>query len=539
MPLSYDPCQRTFPCSRSVQFARRGMVCTSQPLAAQAGLDVLRQGGNAIDAAVAAAACMTVLEPVSNSLGSDCFAIVFSGGQLYGLNGSGPSPAALSLCSLLQAGYRKMPQKGWLPVMVPGAPQAWAQLQQRFGCLPLSRLLEPAAAYAEEGFPVSPVISRLWERAVQSALKSPPENSPGFQEWLRVFAPQGRAPRAGEIWSSPAHAATLRELGETGCESLYRGRLAEEIDRFSRRTGGTLRADDLKDFSAEWVSPIHADYRGYTVWELPPNGHGLTALMALQILEGFSLSEREDVETVHRQIEAMKLALTDGMRYIADPRFMKARVEELLSPAYIARRRALIGSRALLPQAGDPFCGGTIYLCTADREGNMVSLIQSSYLDFGAHLVVPGTGIALNNRGCNFSLNPQMENCAGPGKRSYHTIIPGFLTKDGQPLGPFGVMGAFMQPQGHLQLISNLIDFQMNPQEALDAPRWQWTQGREIMLEPGFPQAVARQLSERGHLITTAADSLSFGRGQLIVRGENGVLAGATEPRTDGTVACW
>lgn len=539
MPLHYDPCRHAYPSSRSVQYARRGMVCTSQPLAAEAGLAVLKEGGNAIDAAVATAACMTVLEPVSNGLGSDCFAIVYSGGRLYGLNGSGPSPAALSLPELLQAGIREMPQKGWLPVMVPGAPQGWAQLQKRFGRLPLSRLLEPAAAYAEEGFAVSPVISQLWDRAVRAALQSPPDGCPGFQEWLRIFAPQDRAPRPGEVWRSPDHAATLRELGETKCESLYRGRLAQAIDHFSRRTGGMLRANDLTDFSAEWVEPIHAGYRGYTVWELPPNGHGLTALMALQILEGFDFTVREDIETIHRQIEAMKLALTDGMRYIADPRFMKAQVKELLSPAYIARRRALIGEKALLPQAGDPFCGGTVYLCTADGEGNMVSLIQSSYLDFGAHLAVPGTGIALSNRGCNFSLDPQMENCAGPKKRSYHTIIPGFLTKDGEPLGPFGVMGCFMQPQGHLQLVSSLVDFHMNPQEALDAPRWQWVREREIMVEPGFSETIARQLTERGHALTTASDPLSFGRGQVILRGENGVLAGATEPRADGTVACW
>ncbi|MCI8624291.1 MAG: gamma-glutamyltransferase family protein [Provencibacterium sp.] len=537
MRLPYDPCRHAYPSSRSVQYARRGMVCTSQPLAAEAGLDILKKGGNAIDAAVAAAACLTVLEPVSNSLGSDCFAIVHTGGRLYGLNGSGPSPDALTLERIQRAGLKEMPSKGWLPVMVPGAPSAWAELNRRFGRLPLTQLLEPAAAYAEEGYPVSPVIAQLWERALKAVEGQ--LQAPVFSEWFRIFAPEGHAPRPGELWRSPGHARTLRELGETGCESLYRGRLAQIIDGFSRRTGGTLCAGDLAGFRAEWVEPIHLGYRGYDVWELPPNGHGLTALMALQILEGFPLSARDDVQTIHRQIEAMKLALTDGMRYIADPRFMKAEVEQLLSPAYAARRRAAIGERALLPQAGDPFCGGTVYLCTADSEGNMVSLIQSSYLDFGAHVVVPGTGIALNNRGNNFSLDPRRENCAGPAKRSYHTIIPGFLTKDGEAVGPFGVMGCFMQPQGHLQVVSNLVDFHLNPQEALDAPRWQWVKGREIMVEPGFPRLIAQQLADRGHEVQISSDSLSFGRGQLILREENGVLAGATEPRADGTVAAW
>lgn len=537
MLLSYDPGLYRYPSRRSLQYARRGMVCTSHPLAAEAGLSILRQGGNAVDAAVAAAACLTVLEPVSNGLGSDCFAIVHTGGRLYGLNGSGPSPGLLTLEALQRQGLAAMPETGWLPVMVPGAPGAWAALAKRFGRLPLTQLLAPAADYAEEGYPVSPIIAELWERAVRLALARP--LGPESAEWLRLFAPEGRAPRAGEIWRSPGHAATLRELGETGCESLYRGRLAETIDAFSKETGGTLRAEDLAGYQPEWVEPIRLDYRGYTVWELPPNGHGLTALMALQLFEGFSPAGRYDALTLHRQIESMKLALSDGMRYIADPRFMKARVEELLSPAYAARRRAQIGGQALLPEAGDPFCGGTVYLCTADSDGNMVSLIQSSYLDFGAHIALPGTGIALGNRGCNFSLDPARENCVGPRKRSYHTIIPGFLSKDGRALGPFGVMGCFMQPQGHLQLLSSLIDFHMNPQEALDAPRWQWVKGRQIMVEPAFPEGPLQQLQEWGHEISVAPDPLSFGRGQCILREESGVLAGATEPRADGAVAAW
>ena len=315
--------------------------------------------------------------------------------------------------------------------------------------------------------------------------------------------------------------------------------MAEKIDTFSRETGGYLRKEDLAQFHAEWVEPISTNYRGYTVSEIPPNGHGIVVLMALNILEGFQFTQRDTAESIHKQIEAMKLAFTDGKRYIADPRFMRVTPEQMLSKEYAAKRRALIGEQALMPEAGDPSCGGTVYLCTADGEGNMVSFIQSNYMGFGSGIVVPGTGIALQNRGNNFSLDPNSENCLAPGKKSYHTIIPGFLSKDGKAIGPFGVMGGFMQPQGQVQVVMNTIDFMMNPQEALDAPRWQWVGDKNIEVEQSFPAWITESLVRAGHNVKVLPESLTMGRGQIIWRNDEGVLVGATEPRTDGTVAAW
>lgn len=529
MAFSFDYTRYRFPSARRVVFAGRGMVCCSQPLAAQAGLDILRRGGNAVDAAVAAAACLTVTEPTSNGLGGDAFALVWYGGRLHGLNSSGPAPA-LADPQFLREKYGRMPRRGWYPVNVPGIPAAWAALSGRFGQLPLRETLAPAAEYAEGGYPVSPVTSQLW--AVDCA-----EFAAGgaeFGPWMETFAPSGRAPAAGETVYLPQHAESLRLLAETGCESFYRGELAGKIDAASRAAGGWLRAEDLAAFRPQWVEPLSVDYRGFTVHELPPNGHGLVVLETLGLLEG--LEPDGGAEGVHRRIEAMKLAYADGLKYIAEPAAMRVSPGELLSESYLAARRALIGGQAREPEAGDPQCGGTVYLCTADGEGNMVSYIQSNYMGFGSGIVVPGTGIALHNRGCNFSLEEGAANCLEPGKRPYHTIIPGFLTRGGEALGPFGVMGAFMQPQGHVQVLANLLELGMNPQEALDAPRWQWTGGKRIELEPGFPEETAAGLRRRGHELATG-NPLDFGRGQMILRGENGTLCGATEPRADGCVA--
>jgi gamma-glutamyltranspeptidase/glutathione hydrolase len=360
-----------------------------------------------------------------------------------------------------------------------------------------------------------------------------------FKHWFATFAPDGRPPRVGEVWRSPNHAATLRSIAESGAESFYRGELADRIVRFSDDYGGYLKEEDLAGFRSAWVEPIHINYRGYDVWELPPNGQGLVALMALNILKGFDFGTREDVETYHRQLEALKLAFVDGRKYITEPAMMKVAVEDLLSFAYAEERRKLIGDTALRPEPGKPGPGGTVYLATADGEGNMVSYIQSNYMGFGSGLVVPGTGISLQNRGCNFSLDPKHDNRLEPGKRPYHTIIPGFLTQNGEAMGPFGVMGGFMQPQGHVQVIMNTIDFGLNPQAALDAPRWRWLEGRKVRVEPELPQHIVQALVRRGHRMSYSLGGGGFGRGQIIWRDEEGVLAGGTEPRADGAIVGW
>ncbi len=537
--IQFDPLKYQYPSRRSVVYSRKGMVCTSQPLAAQAGLDMLKKGGNAVDAAIATAACMTVLEPTSNGIGSDAFALVWMNDEkkLRGLNASGKAPMLTNATAIRDEGHTSMPNRGWWPVMVPGAPSAWAELAERYGRLPLETLLEPAAQYAEQGYAVTPVISRLWETAYDSFSKTLTDAC--FAPWFDTFAPQGRAPKAGEIWRSQGHADTLRRIAKTKAKAFYQGELAERIEAFSVKTGGTLRKSDLADYWCQWVDPISIDYRGYRLWEIPPNGNGIVALMALNLLKGFDFAERDCADTMHKQLEAMKLAFVDGKRYVADPKFMKVTVDELLSEDYAASRRALIGEEALYPTAGDPSCGGTVYLCAADGEGNMISYIQSNYMGFGSGIVIPGTGISLQNRGANFSLDESMENCVAPGKKSFHTIIPAFLTKDGEAVGPFGVMGGFMQPQGHVQVVMNTVDFHMNPQQALDAPRWQWTGEKNIQVERSFPYAVTEELVRRGHNLSVLPESITFGRGQIIWRDENGVLAGATEPRADGTVAAW
>lgn len=535
--MKFDALKNSYPSRRSVIYGRRGMVCTSQPLAAQAGLDIMKKGGNAIDAAIATAACMTVLEPTSNGIGSDAFALVWTKGELKGLNASGRAPMSLTAEEIRAMGHTDMPHRGWIPVMVPGAPSAWAELSKTYGKLPLTEVLEPAIRYAEDGYAVSPVTARLWNKAYNDF--SVTFKGDCFKPWFDTFAPNGHAPQPGEVWKSKGHADTLRKIAETGAKAFYQGELADKMDEFSRQTGGYLRRSDLENYWCEWVKPIHVNYRGYDVWEIPPNGDGIIALMALNILNGFEIEHRDCAETVHKQLEAMKLAFVDGNRYVSDPGFMKVSVDELLNPAYAAERRSLIGDEAMMPVHGDPKRSGTIYLCTADGEGNMVSYIQSNYMGFGSGIVIPGTGISLQNRGANFSLDENAENCFGPGKKSFHTIIPSFLTKDGEAVGPFGVMGGFMQPQGHVQVVMNTVDFHMNPQETLDAPRWQWVGGKKVQVERGFPFGITEELVRRGHEISVLPESYSFGRGQIIWRDEHGTLCGATEPRADGAVAAW
>ncbi|GGK34209.1 gamma-glutamyltransferase [Caldalkalibacillus thermarum] len=534
----YDPFYYPYPSRRMTVYAKRGMVATSQPLAAQAGLEILQKGGNAIDAAIATAASLTVVEPTSNGIGGDAFALVWTNGKLHGLNASGPAPQGISIDKLKKAGYKEIPTHGWIPVTVPGAPAAWAALSERFGRLPLSQVLEPAVRYAEEGYPLTPTLGYFWQRAFE--LYSQNLKGEEFRPWFETFAPQGRAPQVGEVWRSPGHARTLQAIAETKAEAFYRGELAEKIEQFSKQHGGYLRQADLAAYQPEWVEPIKVNYRGYDVWEIPPNGQGLVALMALNILKGFQFEARDSVETFHKQIEAVKLAFADGLKYITQLDRMRVKVEDLLDEAYAEQRRSLITDTALQPEAGEPPRGGTVYLAAADGEGNMVSFIQSNYMGFGSGIVIPETGIAMQNRGHNFSMDPAHDNALAPGKKTYHTIIPGFLTKGNQPVGPFGVMGGFMQPQGHVQVIMNTIDFHLNPQAALDAPRWQWKKDKVVEVDPSFPEHIAQALARKGHHIQRALDHGGFGRGQIIWRDpKTGVLAGGTEPRTDGHIAAW
>ncbi|MDO7906834.1 gamma-glutamyltransferase family protein [Paenibacillus sp. JX-17] len=536
--MQFDSLYQPYPSYRVPVYARQGMVATSQPLAAQAGLDILKKGGNAIDAAIATAAALTVLEPTSNGIGGDAFALVWTEGKLHGLNSSGPAPQSISIEAVKALGHEEMPKFGPVPVTVPGAPAAWAELSRRFGRLSLAETLAPAIRYAEEGYPLAPVLAGFWERGARvfgQVLKGSL-----LDAWRETFTPDGFEPKAGAVWRSPGHAATLRAIGESDARDFYEGELAQRIHDCIAEHGGFLTKEDLAAFQPEWVDPISVNYRGYDVWEIPPNGQGLVALLALNVLKGFEFPEKESVTAYHRQLEAIKLAFADGQQYITDSRDMKVPFEELLSEAYAAQRRALIGEQAAVPEAGRPNGSGTVYLAAADAEGNMVSFIQSNYMGFGSGVVVPGTGIGLQNRGHNFSLDPDHDNCLAPGKRTYHTIIPGFLTKNGAPVGPFGVMGGFMQPQGHVQVVMNTIDHGLNPQAALDSPRWQWTRDKTIWVEPHFPVHIAQALARLGHDIRIATDSGIFGRGQAIWRDPaTGVLCGGTETRTDGSIAAW
>ena len=542
MKTTFDPLMQRYPSQRFPIYARGGMVNCSSPLASAAGLAVLCKGGNAMDAAAAAAAALTVVEPTSNGIGSDAFALVWSEREqkLFGLNSSGPAPMRLSAERVREDGMDrdgKMPAHGWTPVTVPGAPMAWAELVRRFGRLTLAEDLAPAVHYAEDGYPCAPNLARLWNKAIGQYQKT--LTGPVFEAWFKTFAPDGKSKEAGDLIRLPDHAATLEEIGRTGAESFYRGAIAGRIDAESRKYGGYLRYEDLAAYEAQWVEPIRLNYRGYDVCEIPPNGQGIVALMALNILKEFEFPEKDAVETCHRQLEAIKMAFADAFRYVTDPADMELDWQRLLDPVYGAQRAREMGDRARVWSHGIPPKSGTVYLCCADGEGNMVSYIQSNYMGFGSGIVAEGTGIALQNRGADFSLDPRDANFLKPGKRSYHTIIPGFLMKDGLPVGPFGVMGAYMQPQGHVQVVMNYVDFRLDPQQALDAPRWQWMRDGRVAVETRFDQGLARGLQRRGHELGYEIDTDLFGRGQMIVRLSNGTLVGGTESRTDSNIACF
>jgi len=566
--------------TRSEVLARHGMVCTSVPAATQVGLDILKRGGNAVDAAIAANATLGLMEPVSNGIGGDLFAIVYSAkeNKLYGINGSGRSPLGLSYEQMkaeLDKLHRKtIPPRGMLPISVPGTVDAWSELHKKFGKLKLSDDLAPAVKYAEEGFPVTELIAFYWHFGPEVY-----KDLPGAFLQAYTLDGKGRTPAKGDIFKNPALAKTLRLIGEKGRDAFYKGEIADKIDKFMRENGGFLRKADFEKHTSTWVDPVSTNYRGYDVLELPPNGQGIATLQILNILEGFDLKSmgRNSAETLHAMIEAKKIAWADRAKFYADPEFAKIPLAGLLSKEYAGERRKLIdpGHAAKAVEAGVPPAnraesqatreplqdsaatpkrspiddGDTIYMCTADDEGNMVSLIQSNYRGMGSGIVVPGLGFMFQDRGELFSMEPGHANVYAPGKRPFHTIIPGFVMKDGKPWESFGVMGGGMQPQGHVQVLTNQIDFGLNAQEAGDASRWQhegdneptgekMEKGGYVEVESGIPYEIVRELEKRGHEVRF--DVGGYGGYQAIkVELHDGqrVYVGASESRKDGQAA--
>jgi gamma-glutamyltranspeptidase/glutathione hydrolase len=537
----------------------RNVVATSHPLAAQAGQRMLFQGGNAVDAAIATAAAMTVLEPVSNGLGSDAFCILWDGERLHGLNAAGRAPAAWTPAYFRRKhgeDARTPPRRGWDSVTVPGAVAGWVALSDRFGRLPFEDLLQPAIEIAERGYAVPVVVQQKWAAA---AAVPDLASQPGFAQ---AFLPWGRAPDIGELFRFEAAARTLRLIASSKGEAFYRGEIAEAAGRHAREHGAAMTAEDFAGCRPEWVQPLAKHYRGYTLHEIPPSGQGIAAQIALGILDRYDLSTLapDGPDALHLQIEAMKLAFADVYRYVAEPTCMEVSAEQLLDDAYLDERARLIDpKRAQDFKAGNPVQGGTIYLTTADERGMMVSFIQSNYMGFGSGVVVPGYGLSLQNRGHGFTLDEHSANVVAPGKRPFHTIIPGFLTRptgrqafataagapDGveglEPVMSFGVMGANMQPQGHVQTLVRMIDYHQNPQAACDAPRWRFNQGLELNVEASMDAATVQALAERGHQLEVIEDSYQdFGAGQFIWRlGDPAVqgYAAASDPRRDGQAA--
>ena len=513
--------------SQRMPILARNVVATSQPLAAQAGLRMLMKGGSAVDAALATAIALTVLEPTSNGIGSDAFAILWDGKRLQGLNASGRSPAAWTPARF--KGLQTMPTRGWDAVTVPGCVAAWVELSSKYGKLPFADLFEPAIKYAAGGYMVSPTIARLWEKQVPE-LKS----LPGFAE---AFMPKGRAPQPGETFMFPDQARTLQRIAETKGEAFYKGELAGKMVAHSKQYGGAMTLDDLASHRVDWVEPLAQDYRGYTLHEIPPNGQGIAALAALGMLANLDLASLpvDSADSLHAQIEAMKLAFADIYEYVSDPAAMRVKPSQMLDRNYLMERAKLIDmTKAQDPKFGTPPTGGTVYLTAADASGMMVSYIQSNFMGFGSGIVVDGTGISLQNRGYGFSLRPDHANVVAPKKRPFQTIIPAFVTKDGKPVMSFGVMGGSMQAQGHSQVMVRFADYQQNPQAASDAPRWRIDSGLKVGIEQGVSAEVSAELKRRGHDLTQADRwSTDFGRAQLICKMDDGYLA-ASERRTDG-----
>ncbi|MCL4688279.1 MAG: gamma-glutamyltransferase family protein [Burkholderiales bacterium] len=514
--------------SQRMPVLAKNVVATSQPLAAQAGLQALARGGNAVDAALAAAITLTVVEPTSNGIGSDAFAILWDGEKLVGLNASGRAPAGWTPQRF--AGRAAMPVHGWDAVTIPGCVSAWVALSQRYGKLPFTDLFQAAIRYARDGFMVSPITAMSWARQAP--------NLKGFSEFSWTFLPKDRAPRAGERFYCPQQAETLEEIAATKGESFYRGKLAERIALASQADDGAHTVEDFAAHRCDWVEPLSIEYRGYRLHEIPPNGQGIVALMALGILRHFDLAALpvDGADALHLQIEAMKLAFADAYRYVSDPATMEFEPAKLLDDAYRARRAKAIDMRRAQAHApGEPRAGGTVYLTTADASGMMVSYIQSNYMGFGSGVVVPGTGISMQNRGAGFSLEPGHPNLVGPGKRPFQTIIPGFLTLDGKPVMSFGVMGGQMQPQGHAQMVTRIVDWRQNPQAASDGPRWIVNADFSVSFESSrFAPGVLDELASRGHrIVEPEAAMFGFGGAQLIWRFEDGYCAGS-DHRKDG-----
>ena len=534
--------------TRSEVIATHGMAATSHPLTSQIALDVLKRGGTAVDAVIAANAALGLMEPTGNGIGGDLFAIVWDAKtrKLHGLNASGRSPQSLTLAKLREE-LRKLdsktiPPRGPLPVSVPGTVDGWFELHGRFGKLPMKELLQPAIGYARNGFPVTEVIAEGWQRNAR-VLKD-------YPNFAATFMPNGRTPAKGEIFRNPLLANTLSAIAEGGRDAFYKGEIAQRIEKYMRANGGYLTAADLAAHRSEWVEPVSTNYRGYDVWELPPNTQGVAALQMLNILEHYDLKRMGygSPEYLHLFVEAKKLAFEDRARFYADPQFAKVPLEGLLSKDYAAKRRALIKlDKAALEYPADPKAleqGDTIYMTVADEAGNMVSLIQSNYRGMGSGMTPDGCGFIFQDRGEMFSLTEGHANVYAPGKRPFHTIIPAFITRDGKPWVSFGLMGGAMQPQGHVQIVVNLIDFGMNLQEAGDAPRARhdgsseptdeiMRDGGQVVLEVGAKPETVKALQSLGHKVTVANDG-DFGGYQAIMRNAEGVYFGASESRKDG-----
>ena len=533
--------------TRSEVLGQNGMVATSHPLATQIGLDVLKDGGNAIDAAIAANAALGLMEPTGCGIGGDLFAIVWDGKtkKLYGLNASGRSPQKLTLAYFEKEGMTKIPSLGPLPVSVPGAVDGWFELHQKFGSKPMSEILAPAIDYAEKGFPLTELIAWYMQRSI------PYYKSKGFPNIEDTYISQngGKLPNEGEIYKNPYLANTYRKIAQGGRDAFYKGDIAKTIGTFIKEQGGFLSAKDLAAHKSEWVEPVSVNYRGYDVWELPPNGQGIAALQMLQILEGFDFSNIEfgSVEHLHLFTEAKKLAFEDRAKYYADMDFFNVPVSALLAEDYANKRREMIGERAATYSAGEISAGETIYMTVADNQGTMISLIQSNYRGMGSGMAPPKLGFMLQDRGELFSLKKGQANTYEPGKRPFHTIIPAFMTKDGKPFVSFGVMGGDFQPMGHTQIVMNLVDFGMNLQEAGDAPRWDHTGGASPMgkttentgtvrVESGIPYTTVRGLMGKGHRIGIAR-GIYGGYQAILWDNENKVYHGASESRKDGQAA--
>ena len=528
-----------FPSRRSNIVAANGVVATSQPLAAQAGLDILKSGGNAIDAAIATVATLCVVEPCSTGIGGDAFGLIWDAQsqKLFGINASGPSASKLTADFVRRQGHAQFPALGGLAVTVPGSLRGWQLALDKFGTLGLDTLLHRAIQYAEHGFPVSELIAQSWQKSEEKMGK--------HQASRRVWLPNGRAPRAAQLFKNPEFAQTLKTLAESGYDAFYHGDIAHQIAQTVQNDGGLITEEDLANYRAEWVDPISVKFgNGYEFFEIPPNGQGLTALLALNIASSFDLAALGygTADYYHALIEAMKLAFIDAHAYIADPKKASIPIAGLLSQSYAHERfNAINMAAALRPIPGNPSShGDTVYLTVADSQGNMVSWIQSLYMGFGSGLTAGKTGVQLQNRGANFSLEEDHPNEAGPDKRPYHTIIPGFISKNGAAWSSFGVMGGFMQPQGHLQVGINLTLFDMDPQTALDAPRFQWLKEKEVGLETAVSAEIRQALAQRGHQFYPEDKPLHYGGGQAIVRHpETGVYIAGSEPRNDGTAVGW